>query len=103
MNNLQSDTPTAKAGRQQRSDATVQVNDQGRPLRDSVEIAVSNYFAQIDGQSVTDVYDMVMQEVEAPLLEVVMNYTRHNQTRASAVLGLNRGTLRKKLKRYGLL
>ena len=76
---------------------------EARSLRDSVEQAVSNYFAQLDGQQVTDVYDMVLQEVEAPLLEVVMRYTRHNQTRASTVLGLNRGTLRKKLKRYGLL
>jgi Fis family transcriptional regulator len=52
---------------------------------------------------VTDVYDMVLQEVEAPLLEAVLRYTRNNQTLASTVLGLNRGTLRKKLKRYGLL
>lgn len=73
------------------------------PLRESVQRAVSNYFSQIDGQSVTDVYDMVLQEVEAPLLEVVMEYTHRNQTRASELLGLNRGTLRKKLKRYGLL
>ncbi|HMU67880.1 MAG TPA: helix-turn-helix domain-containing protein, partial [Cellvibrionaceae bacterium] len=40
---------------------------------------------------------------ETPLLEVVMKYTRHNQTRAAEILGLNRGTLRKKLKQYGLL
>ena len=40
---------------------------------------------------------------EAPMLEVVMKYTRHNQTKAAQVLGLNRGTLRKKLKQYGLL
>lgn len=72
-------------------------------LRDSVEIAVSNYFQHLDGQDVTDVYDMVMGEVETPLLEVVMKYTRHNQTKAAQVLGLNRGTLRKKLKQYGLL
>jgi len=74
-----------------------------RPLRESVEIAVNNYFEQLDGQIVTDVYDMVLQEVEAPLLEAVLRYTRNNQTLASTVLGLNRGTLRKKLKRYGLL
>lgn len=72
-------------------------------LRDSVEITVSNYFQHLDGQDVTDVYDMVMSEVETPLLEVVMKYTRHNQTKAAQVLGLNRGTLRKKLKQYGLL
>jgi Fis family transcriptional regulator len=72
-------------------------------LRDSVEIAVSNYFQHLEGQDVTDVYEMVMSEVETPLLEVVMKYTRHNQTKAAQVLGLNRGTLRKKLKQYGLL
>lgn len=76
---------------------------QNPSLRDSVEIAVSNYFQHLDGQEVTDVYDMVMSEVETPLLEVVMKYTRHNQTKAARVLGLNRGTLRKKLKQYGLL
>jgi len=79
----------------------VQVEEQ--PLRDNVERAVSSYFEHLEGQEVTDVYDMVMAEVEAPLLEVVMKYTRHNQTKAATVLGLNRGTLRKKLKRYGLL
>lgn len=72
-------------------------------LRDSVEKAVSNYFQHLDGQDVSDVYEMVLAEVEAPMLEVVMKYTRHNQTRAAQVLGLNRGTLRKKLKQYGLL
>ena len=74
-----------------------------RSLRQSVEIAVSNYFEQLDGQMVTDVYDMVLAEVEAPLLEAVLKYTRNNQTLAATVLGLNRGTLRKKLKRYGML
>lgn len=74
-----------------------------RSLRESVECAVNNYFSHLEGQHVTDVYDMVLQEVEAPLLEAVLKYTRNNQTRASSVLGLNRGTLRKKLKRYGLL
>lgn len=72
-------------------------------LRDYVESAVSNYFQHLDGQEVTNVYDMVLSEVETPLLEVVMKYTRHNQTRAADILGLNRGTLRKKLKQYDLL
>ena len=76
---------------------------EARSLRQSVEVAVDAYFAQLDGQMVTDVYDMVLAEVEAPLLEAVLKYTRNNQTLAATVLGLNRGTLRKKLKRYGLL
>lgn len=72
-------------------------------LSDSVAIALENYFSHLDGQDVTDVYEMVLSEVEAPLLEAVMKYTRNNQTKASVMLGLNRGTLRKKLKQYGLL
>lgn len=76
---------------------------QARTLRDSVENCLQNYFAQLDGAPVTDVYQMVLSEVEAPLLEQVMRYTRNNQTKASTLLGLNRGTLRKKLKQYGLL
>ena len=74
-----------------------------RTLRDSVEEALHNYFQHLEGQDVTDVYNMVLSEVEAPLLESVMNYVKGNKTRASEVLGLNRGTLRKKLKQYGLL
>jgi Fis family transcriptional regulator len=66
-------------------------------------ISLKNYFDCMDGQQVTDLYDMVLAEVEAPLLETVMRYTRDNQTKASIVLGLNRGTLRKKLKQYGML
>ena len=72
-------------------------------LRDSVERSLRNYFDNLDGQPVSDVYNMVLSEIEAPLLETVMKYTRDNQTKASIVLGLNRGTLRKKLKQYGML
>ena len=76
---------------------------QGQTLRDSVETSMNNYFRQLGGQPVTDVYKMVLAEIEAPLLETVMAYTKDNQTKASELLGLNRGTLRKKLKEYGLL
>ncbi|MCX2983345.1 DNA-binding transcriptional regulator Fis [Halieaceae bacterium IMCC14734] len=72
-------------------------------LRNSVTRSVREYLSQLDGQLATDVYQMVLAEVEAPLLEEIMNYTRGNQTKASRMLGLNRGTLRKKLKQCGLL
>ncbi len=71
-------------------------------LRESVELAMKNYFAQLDNEQPTDIYELVLAEVEAPLMEAVMAYTQGNQTKASKVLGLNRGTLRKKLKTYGL-
>lgn len=76
---------------------------QSATLRKGVEQALKNYFDHLEGQPVTDVYQMVLSEIEAPLLACVMEYTKDNQTKASVLLGLNRGTLRKKLKQYGLL
>jgi len=75
----------------------------GASLRECVSLAVREYLDQLDGQLGNEVYQMVLAEVEAPLLEEIMQYTRNNQTKASQMLGLNRGTLRKKLKTYGLL
>ncbi|MDT8399482.1 MAG: DNA-binding transcriptional regulator Fis [Pseudomonadales bacterium] len=72
-------------------------------LRESVCIALNNYLGQVESEHISDLYQMVLAEVEAPLLEAVMRTTQKNQTRASLMLGLNRGTLRKKLKQYGLL
>jgi len=76
---------------------------QEQSLRACVETTMENYFRHLDGQPVSDVYNMVLAEIETPLLEVIMKHTRQNQTKASEILGLNRGTLRKKLKQYGLL
>ena len=72
-------------------------------LRESVTIAVREYLKDLDGQLSADVYQMVLAEIEAPLLKEIMAYTRNNQTKASIMLGLNRGTLRKKLKAYNLI
>lgn len=82
---------------------TLAKQEQDRPLRESVLRALDNYFAQLDGQPVNNLYELVLTEVEAPLLEAVMRYTENNQTQASSLLGLNRGTLRKKLKQYDLI
>ena len=56
-----------------------------------------------DGEETSEFYNLVLAEVEEPLLRVVMEYTANNQSRAAAMLGLNRGTLRKKLRQYNLL
>jgi len=72
-------------------------------LSKSVEIAVENYFDTMEDQAVTDLYEMVLSEVEAPLLSCVLRHTGNNQSQTALVLGLNRGTLRKKLKKYGML
>ncbi len=76
---------------------------QAHSLRYCVERAMEEYFSHLDGQTCTDLYQLVLQEVEDPLLTAVMKYTRNNQSKASEMLGLNRGTLRKKLKLYELL
>lgn len=96
-------TPSANSEALRQHLVTASDQDEQQTLRDHVHQAMRNYFAHLDGQPVTDVYNMVLSEVEAPLLETVMEYTRSNQTKASIILGLNRGTLRKKLKIYGLI
>lgn len=84
------------------NDEQLQTNEASN-LRNAVTASVRKYLAELDGQLSTDVYQMVLAEMEAPLLEEIMAYTRNNQTKASIMLGLNRGTLRKKLKQYRLI
>ncbi len=72
-------------------------------LRAEVERSLSRYFENIEDEPVTDLHHMVISEVETPLIESVMRYCGNNQSKASIMLGLNRGTLRTKLKLYGLL
>lgn len=95
MNNMDSSDNT--------SEIVNQAENSPRTLRSSVEEAMKNYFEHLDGQPASNLYQMVQAEVEAPLLEAVMTYTKDNQSQASEILGLNRGTLRKKLKTYGML
>ena len=84
-------------------DREEKVNYQRQSLKQSVTEAMQRYFSDLDGQATHDLYSIVMAEVEPPLLKAVMAYTRQNQSRAAETLGLNRGTLRKKLKKYDLL
>ncbi len=74
-----------------------------KPLRDLTEDALKAYFDRLNGHKPGDLYDLVIGEVEEPLLKTVMDYSRGNQSRAADILGINRGTLRKKLKHYSLL
>jgi len=73
------------------------------PLRAHVEAALESYFADLDGEVPVDLYDLVIGEVEGPLLAQVMAYVKGNQSRAAALLGISRGTLRSKLKAHALL
>ena len=78
-------------------------NRKSEPLRTCVREAVENYFRHLDGHEVSEFFTLVMAEVEAPLLETVLAHANGNQSRAAAMLGINRATLRKKLKRYNLI
>jgi Fis family transcriptional regulator len=89
--------------KQQKAPSSFAVAHKNQPLHDSVRQALESYFTQLKGQSPNDLYELVLAEVEVPLLEAVMDYTKKNQSRAAILLGLSRGTLRKKLKIYGML
>lgn len=73
-----------------------------RPLAGHVRESLERYFAELNGQPPSHLYDLVLSQIEQPLLEVVMAQTRGNISKAAAFLGLNRATLRKKLQKYGL-
>ena len=72
-------------------------------LRQHVTCSLQKHFEQLGDTPTTNIYDMVLKEVEESLLKKVMWYAKGNQSKAAILLGLSRGTLRKKLIRYGML
>ncbi|MBY0475022.1 MAG: Fis family transcriptional regulator [Nitrosomonas sp.] len=62
--------------------------------------AISGYLNDLDGEKPGNIYSMVIQSVEKPLIEVAIQHTHGNQTQASELLGINRNTLRQKMKQY---
>ena len=75
-----------------------------KPLKDEVRKAMRRYFLQLDKKNTPiDVYDLVLNEIEPPLLNSVMKFSNNNQSKASRILGINRTTLRTKLKKYNLM
>lgn len=72
-------------------------------LRENVAQIMVHYFANLKGEEPKHVYDFFLDEVEEPILSIVMKITHNNQSEAARILGLSRGTLRTKLKKYGLL
>ena len=72
-----------------------------KPLKDEVRKAMSRYFNHLDQKNTPiDVYHLVLNEVETPLLRSVMQFSNNNQSKAAKILGINRTTLRTKLKKY---
>ena len=75
-----------------------------KPLKEEVRNAMDSYFAQLDQKNIPiDVYQLVLNEVEPPLLCAVMKFSNNNQSEAARILGINRTTLRTKLKKYNIV
>ena len=74
----------------------------GTCLSESVRDAMERYFNDLDGHDPGGLYELVLAQVERPLFEIVMKNSRGNISRAAQVLGVNRATLRNRLKKYGL-
>ena len=69
-------------------------------LSSHVRDALRSCFARLDGHGASNLYELVLSEVEQPLIETVLEHCEHNQTKAAQILGLSRSTLRKKMQIY---
>lgn len=103
--NISKKRPSAaskKVDRKKSKKSSLKVQSRNRLLSDFTEDALRSYFKNLNGHKPANIYKLVLGEIEPPLLASVMDYTNGNQTLASEILGLNRATLRKKLKQYRL-
>jgi Fis family transcriptional regulator, factor for inversion stimulation protein len=85
-----------------RSESRADTGTRDNEISLAVRKVMKQYFKDLDGEKCTGIYEMVVNAVEKPMLEVVMLQAHGNQTRAAELLGLNRNTLRKKLQQHGL-
>jgi Fis family transcriptional regulator len=66
-------------------------------LQDAVKRSLERYFKDMDGEKPTSIYDMVLKNVEKPMIELVLGQAEGNLTQAATMLGIDRNTLRKKM------
>lgn len=85
-----------------RAAARAEAAERENELSLTVRKMMKQYFNDLDGEKPSGIYNMVVNCVEKPLLEVVMYHAQGNQTRAAELLGINRNTLRKKLLEHGI-
>ena len=78
-------------------------SSKSKTLSEQVKKAMNKYFKALGDVKPANVYELVMSEVEPELLMSVMRFTKNNQSKAAAILGLNRATLRKKLHQYQIM
>lgn len=72
------------------------------PLRDHVANSIRRYLRDLDGCTTDELYNIALREFEIPLFAEVLNHCDGNQSKAAAMLGIHRATLRKKLREYGM-
>ncbi len=72
------------------------------PLREHVATSVRRYIGDLNGSDTDNLYEIALRELEIPLFAEVLEHCDGNQSRAAAMLGIHRATLRKKLRDYGL-
>jgi Fis family transcriptional regulator len=94
---------TDVAQKKNKKNRELKASEKSKPLHKHTEEALNKYFRSLNGDRPGDLYDLVMGEVERPLFKAVMDYTHGNQSQAAGILGINRGTLRKKLRSYSLI
>jgi Fis family transcriptional regulator len=82
---------------------TQEIDSSDYSLRSNVALVMQHYFANLKGEEPRNVYDFFLDEIEEPLLTIVMRETRNNQSEAARMLGISRGTLRSMLKKFGML
>jgi Factor for inversion stimulation Fis, transcriptional activator len=72
-------------------------------LKELVKQQLDRYFNELDGEVPSELYDLVIGQVEHALLESALEQTANNQSKAAEILGISRGTLRTRMKRFGML
>ena len=86
----------------QRPGQRAEAQERENELSATVRKLMRQYFKDLDGERPAGIYNMVIDCIEKPLLEVVLAHAQGNQTRAADILGINRNTLRKKMQDHGL-
>ncbi len=76
------------------------MNKTNNKLSNNVTATLEDYFSMLGEEVPTDLFQMVIGQVEKPMVEFVLNKTDYNQTKTAEILGINRNTLRKKIQQY---
>jgi len=95
-------TKTKSSKKKSAKKKAAKVGISNKPLSKLTTEALDGYFSKLNGHKPGDLYQLVLGEVEKPLFRAVLDYTNGNQSEAAEILGINRGTLRTKLRTYNL-